>query len=227
MVNAIPYPHRMGGRLPVGVTDDGQIVAVEPAANILVAGIIGSGCSSLLRVLVMSAVESGLRVTAVDGTAPSYFRPGTAKHDYDVVRQSLLEFEDGTVHPLSVMTDIIAGRRERPELLVIDDACDLSKVPADELVAAYHQLTEMGVGVAARVLAARLSTRDSYGTRIIMGLATTMDRHLMLGDPEAPRVVKGDPPGTGIIRYHDGTATRFRAYWVEPGSAAQDQAHAS
>lgn len=227
MVNEIAYPHRLGGSLPLGVTDDGQIVGVDASAHILVAGALGSGCSSVLRVLITSALVSGLRVTAVDGTAPSYFSQGSARHNYDAIGGSLLDIEDGTVHPRNVIADIVSGRRERPDLLVIDDAFDLSKVNAAELVEIYHSLERVGVRVAARVLTARVSTRDSYGTRILMGNATPMDRHLMLGNPEAPRVRRGDPAGTGVIRYHDGAEARFRSYWVAPGALVHERANAS
>lgn len=227
MASVIPYPHRLGGPLSIGVTESGQVVGVDASTNILVAGVIGSGCSSVLRVLVTSAVERGLTVTVVDGTAPGVFREGSARHDYDAVGSPLLEIEDGTTHPAALMQDVVAGRRARPDLLVIDDAFDLAKVPAPDLLELYRALDAVGVRVAARVLAARLGTRDSYGSRILMGHATPMDRQLMLGNPDAPRVRHDDPVGTGILRYHDGLETRFQAYWVEPAAVPTDQAHAS
>lgn len=144
--DTIRYPFRVGGRLPIGQGTDGQIVGVDPEGNVLVAGEIDTGCSTVMRVLVVSALEAGMHVTVVNGRAPGTYRPGEARHDYDTLATDrLLQYEDGTAHPATVIREIVAGERPRPELLVIDDAFDLERLAPPEVKELYAGLNQLGI----------------------------------------------------------------------------------
>lgn len=213
--DTIRYPFRVGGRLPIGQGTDGQIVGVDPEGNVLVAGEIDTGCSTVMRVLVVSALEAGMHVTVVNGRAPGTYRPGEARHDYDTLATDrLLQYEDGTAHPATVIREIVAGERPRPELLVIDDAFDLERLAPPEVKELYAGLNQLGIAVVSRVMEARSATRELYATRILMGPASPMAHQLALGSPEAPAARRTDPVGSGAVRYSDGTIHLFRAYWI-------------
>lgn len=215
--DVIPYPFRAGGRFPIGVGKNGSMVGVDLEGNILVAGEIGAGCSTVMRAIVVGALEAGLSVTVVDGRAPSHFREGEARHDFDSVGSGrLLQFEDGTAHPATVIQEIIDGTRPRPDVLVIDDAFDLAKLSPAEVADLYGGLGKIGVPVVARIMEARIGTRDLYATRILMGPGSPMARQLALGSSEAPGARRSDPVGTGAVRYSDGTTEVFRGYWIDP-----------